>query len=64
MDIRKLLRECGEDMAADMGGAVDDSMAYELAGSLLEDPKVLAAAKKEWPGKSKDILQEIMADFI
>ena len=64
MDIRKLLRECGEDMAADMGGVVDDSMAYEMAGCLLEDPKVLAAAKKQWPGKSKAILQEIMADYI
>ena len=63
MDIRKLCREVGNDMRADMG-EVDDTMAYELAGSLLDDPKVLAAAKKQWPGKSKDILQEIMADCI
>ena len=64
MDIRKLCREAGEDMRADMGGDVDDSMAYEMANCLLDDPEVLAAAKKQWPGKSRDILQEIMADFI
>jgi hypothetical protein len=60
LNIRKLLREC----AADMGGDIDSTMAYEMAGSLLEDPRVLTAAKKEWPGKDKAILQEIMASCI
>ena len=64
MDIRKMLRECGKELAADMGGVVDDTMAYEVAGSLLEDPAVLKAAMKEWPNKSKDILKEIRADYI
>jgi len=65
MDLIKMLKDAGNDMKADMGGeAIDDSMAYEMAGGLLDDPKVLAAAQKMWPGKSKQILQEIMADRI
>jgi len=64
MDIRKMLRQAGEELAADMGGVLDDTMAYEIAGCMLEDPATLKAAKKEWPGKSKAILQEIMADCI
>ena len=63
MDILKLCREAGDDMRADMGEC-DDTMAYEMAGCLLEDPKILAAAKKLWPGKCRDILQEMMADRI
>lgn len=59
-----MLRDCGKEIAADMGDAIDDTMAYEIAGSLLEDPAVLTAAMKEWPNKSKDILKEIMADYI
>lgn len=65
MDLLKLCREAGNDMRADMGGMdIDDSMAYEMAAGLLEDSKVLAAAKKMFPGKSKQILQEILADRI
>ena len=64
MDIRKMLRECGQELAADMGCAIDDTIAYEVAGSLLNDPAVLKAAKQEWPGKSNAILQEIMANYI
>lgn len=64
MDIRKMLRECGQELAADMGCAIDDTVAYEVAGSLLNDPAVLEAAKKEWPGKSNAVLQEIMANCI
>jgi hypothetical protein len=64
MDLLKLCREAGNDMRADMGGECDDSMAYEIANCLLEDPKVLAAAKKMFPGKSRSILQEILADRI
>jgi hypothetical protein len=37
-------------------------MAYELAESLLSDPKVLKAAQKMWPGKAPCILREIVAD--
>ena len=58
-----MLKECRADMQSDgvydMG---DDSIAYEVAASLLQDPEVLRAAKKMWPGKSKEILQEILAD--
>jgi hypothetical protein len=63
MDLLKMLRECKADAQADFG-EVDDTMAYELANCLLEDPEVLKAAKKMWPGKSRDILQEIIADRI
>ena len=62
MNLLKTLRECGDDMRADMGGDIDDTMAYEMAGCLLEDPEIVKAAKKMWPGKSVAILQEIMAD--
>lgn len=62
MDLLKTLREAGNDMRADMGGEMDDTMAYEMAGCLLEDTNILKAAKKLWPGKSKEILQEILAD--
>ena len=65
MDLLKMLRECRADAEADgvydMG---DDSVAYDMAGSLLEDPAVLKAAKKLWPGKSVDILREIIADHL
>jgi hypothetical protein len=65
MDILKLCRDAGRDMRADFGGEdLDDSVAYEVANCLLDDPTVLAAAKKMWPGKSRDILREIMADRI
>lgn len=65
MDIRKLCREAGQDFSSDMGGErVDDATAYEIANCLLEDPAVLKAAKKMYPGKSRDILQEILADLI
>ena len=64
MDIIKMCRDAGNDLKADFGGEVDDSMAYEIANCLLEDPKVLKAAKAKWPGKSRQILQEIMADYI
>lgn len=63
MDIIKMCRQAGDDMRADMGEC-DDSMAYEIANCLLDDPKVLKAAKAKWPGKSKQILQEILADYI
>lgn len=63
MDLLKMIRECSADMKADgiydMG---DDSVAYEMAGCLLEDPKVLKAAKAMWPGKSRDLLQEMIMD--
>ena len=63
MDLLKMIRECSADMKADMGGeAIDDSMAYEMAGGLLDDPKVLKAAKAMWPGKSRDLLQEMIMD--
>ena len=65
IDIVKLCRDAGNDLKADLGGAdLDDSMAYEIAGCLLDDPDTLAAAQKMWPGKSRQILQEIMADRI
>ena len=63
MNLLNLLKEAGNDMRADMGEC-DDAMAYEMANGLLDDPKVLKAAQKMWPGKSRDILQEIMADRI
>lgn len=63
VDLLKLLRECSADMKADgiydMG---DDSVAYDMAGCLLEDPDNLAAAKALWPGKDRDLLQEMIAD--
>lgn len=64
MDLLKLCREAGNDMRADMGCEIDDTMAYEMANCLLEDPAVLKAAKKMFPGKNRDILQEILADRI
>ena len=63
MNLIKMLCECGNEFVAD-GGVMDNSIAYESAGSLLDDPKVLREAKKLWPNKSKDILQQIMADYI
>ena len=63
MNLIKILCECGNEFVAD-GGVMDNSIAYEIAGSLLDDPKVLREAKKLWPNKSKDILQQIMADYI
>ena len=62
MDLLKMLKECRNDLQADGMDMGDDSVAYEIAASLLEDPKVLKAAKAMWPGKSKDILQEMIAD--
>jgi hypothetical protein len=63
MDLLKILKDAGDDFRAD-GVEVDDGIAYEVANGLLDDPEVLAAAKKMWPGKTRDILQEIMADRI
>lgn len=63
MNLIKMLCECGNEFVAD-GGVMDNSIAYEIAESLLEDPAVLKEAKKLWPNKSKDILKEIMADYI
>lgn len=62
MDLLKLLRDCRADMIADGMDMSDDSMVYELAESLLSDPKVLKAAQKMWPGKAPCILREIVAD--
>ena len=61
MDILKYLRECRADMIAD-GMEMDDSAAYDMAESLLNDLEFFAAAKKQWPGKSEQILREIVAD--
>jgi hypothetical protein len=64
-DVIQLCRNAGNDLKADLGGApLEDSMAYEVAGCLLDDADILKAAKAKWPGKSRQILQEIMADYI
>ena len=63
IDLIKLLKEGGQDMAAD-GMEMNDSVAYELAGGLLEDPEIVKEAQRMWPGKSLQTLQEIMADYI
>ena len=65
MDLLKTLHECGADARSDGNyDMCDDSVAYELARCLLEDPEVMKAAQKLWPGKSCETLQEIMADHI
>lgn len=62
MNLIKELRAAGQDMRDD-GMEVTAEVAYESAACMLEDPKVLAAAKKQWPGRNRQQLQEIMADF-
>jgi hypothetical protein len=64
MNLLKTIREAGEDLKADFGGDLDDSMAYEVANCLLEDPEFLKEAQKMWPGKSRQILQEMVADRV
>ncbi len=64
MNILQELRKAGNDAREDFGDDIPDEVAYELANCLLEDPKILKAAKQMWPGKSRDILQEIVADYI
>jgi hypothetical protein len=63
VDVLKTIRECRADMEADgIYDMADDAIAYDIAASLLEDPEFTKAAKKMWPGKSADLLREIVAD--
>jgi hypothetical protein len=64
MNLIQTLREAGNDYRADTGEDLPDEVAYELAACTLQDPAMLKEAKRLWPGKSKQVLQEIMADYI
>ncbi len=64
MNLLQTLRAAGEDWRADTGEDVGDEVAYELAACILQDPKLLKEARAMFPGKSDQILQEILADRI
>ena len=64
MNIIQELRKAGNDAREDFGEDLPDEVAYEMANCLLEDKELLKAAQKQWPGKNRQILQEIIADYI
>lgn len=63
MNIIKELAQIKAEGIAD-GIEVDDSMAYDMAESLMMDNEFVAAAKRQWPGKSNQILREIVAGYL
>lgn len=58
----KQMHECNADLVAD--GFDSAEAAYEVAGCLLMDPDLMKFCKKQWPGKSEQLLKEIVADYI
>jgi hypothetical protein len=66
VDIFKLLRESRNEFYAD-SGFIDNSSAYEIVKSLLEEPEVLTVVMRIWPNKSsaiKAMVKEIMTPNI
>jgi hypothetical protein len=62
MNIIAEIRAAGNEAREEM--ELDAETAYAIAECMLIDPKFLAAAKKQWPGKSEEILKEIVADHL
>ena len=62
INISELLRESRNEFYAD-SGFIDNSSAYEIVKSLLEEPEILTVVMRIWPNKSsavKAMVKEIM----